>query len=145
MTTLTRPGMTLAVATEDTTRAPYSVFREFRLGSANNPASPAVTYVRIEPHETAPRHAHPGWTINVVIEGSCRLADFPDIELKPGHVLTAEPNVQYGPVYPGPEGVSLFEIFDSLQARPPVWDDPNDPVALGYAKWLAKTFPEAFG
>src|SRR5215212_9457682 len=93
-----KAGMFLDVASEATTKSPYSVFREFPLGSATDQNCPVVTYVRIESHEIAPRHAHPGWTINVVIEGSCHLADFPDTELKPGHVLTCAPNVQYGPV-----------------------------------------------
>lgn len=132
----TKPGLLLDTATTATTRSPYSVFREFRMGGEKDTNCPAVTYVRLEPGDVAPRHAHGGWTVNVVVAGSCHIGDFPDMEMKPGSVLTSAPNVQYGPVIPGPQGVTLYEIFDSLEGRPPIWDDPDEPFSAGYAKWL---------
>lgn len=131
-----KPGMTLDMMTEETSRSPYSTFRNFALGKSEATNCPIVTYVRLEAGAPAPRHAHSGWTINVVIAGSARLGDFPDVELRTGHVLTCEPNLQYGPLVPGEQGVILFEIFDSADARPPVWEDPDDPVCVAYEKWL---------
>ena len=122
---------------EELTHSPWSSFREFRLGGPADHDCPAVTYVRIEPHQSGPRHAHAGWTINIVIEGSCCMGE---IVLAPGDVLTCAPNVQYGPLVPGPDGVTLLEIFDRLSGRPPVWDDPSDPLAADYEKWLADRF-----
>jgi hypothetical protein len=132
-----KPGMWLDEVSQGTTRSPYSVFREFPLGRSTAEGCPIVTHVRLEEGELAPRHAHGGWTINVIVAGSCRLEDFPDIEMRPGHVLTCEPNVQYGPLVPGVHGVTLFEIFDSPQARLPTWADPSEPFSAAYEKWLA--------
>jgi hypothetical protein len=128
--------MSLDVMAEETSRSPYSTFRNFAVGKSEAANCPIVTYVRMEAGDPAPRHAHGCWTINIVIEGSARLADFPDVELKSGHVLTCEPNLQYGPLIAGEKGVTLFEIFGSADGRPPVWDDPSDPVCIAYEKWL---------
>ena len=51
----TKLGMWLDTMTEDTTRSPYSVFREFPLGKSTAEACPIVTYVRLEAGEPAPR------------------------------------------------------------------------------------------
>ena len=136
MSTRSKTGMTLDVMTDEVSRSPYSTFRNFALGKSEAANCPIVTYVRMEAGDPAPRHAHGGWTINVVIAGSARIGDFPEVELTPGHVLACEPDIQYGPLIPGERGVTLFEIFDSADARPPVWDDPNDPVCVAYEKWL---------
>ena len=133
---LRKPGMSLDLVTEGAIRSPYSIFREFPLGKSTAEQCSIVTYVRLEAGDPAPRHAHAGWTINIVVEGSCRLEDFPDVVLGPGHILTCEPNLQYGPVIPGPQGVTLFEIFDRPETRPPIWSDPDDPVCVAYEEWL---------
>ena len=136
MNTGKRPGMSLDIVTENSIRSPYSEFREFPMGDLTTSSCPVVTYVRLEAGDVAPRHAHAGWTVNVVVAGSARLADFSDVELQPGHVLTCEPGLPYGPLVPGRDGVTLYEIFDRPEARPPIWSDPQDPVVKAYQVWL---------
>ncbi len=122
---------------EELTHSPWSSFREFRLGGPTDLDCPAVTYVRIEPHQSGPRHAHAGWTVNVVIEGSCRMGE---IALAPGDVLTCAPNVQYGPLVPGPDGVTLFGDLRQVVGPPAGLGRPVEPLAADYEKWLADRF-----
>jgi quercetin dioxygenase-like cupin family protein len=89
------PGIFLGNWNSEAAHSPWSTFREFRLGDERSLNCPSVTYVSAEPHQSGPRHAHAGWTINVVIEGSCRMGD---IELAAGTILTCAPDKQYGPL-----------------------------------------------
>jgi quercetin dioxygenase-like cupin family protein len=132
------PGVFLDNWKTNLTLSPWSSFREFLLGAKDASNCPSVTYVRLEPHQAGPRHAHDGWTINVVIEGSCRMGD---LALAAGDVLTCAPNKQYGPLTPGPNGVTLLEIFDKLSGRSPIWDDPKDSFSIEYQKWLEERVP----
>ena len=127
------PGMFVDDWNGGLTHAPETSFCEFVLGGDEDPDAPRMYYARIEADQSGPRHAHAGWTINVVLQGNCRMGD---IDLNPGQVLTCAPNIQYGPLMPGPEGVTILEIFDSALARRPIWADPESPDAKAYEEWL---------
>jgi hypothetical protein len=50
--------------------------------------------------------------------------------------VIAEPYVEYGPFEPGPEGVTLIEFFENLDAVPPIWDE-TDPRVIAQMQWSA--------
>ena len=93
----------------------------------DNPA-PAVYFKMAADSGGSPPHAHDGWAMTIVLEGSWTVGG---IEQKAGDITLAEPNVFYGPFEPGPDGVVGIEIFSSLQAVPPIWGEhANDPRVL---------------
>ena len=135
--TRVEPGMTMHNWNDNQLHAPQYSYRPFFLGNADgDPAN--INYVRMEPHQRAPRHAHAGWTMNVVLAGGCLMGEHP---MKSGDVLICEPGIQYGPIVPGPEGVTLLEIFDKVSGLPITWDNPDDPAVLAIVEWQQANMP----
>jgi hypothetical protein len=97
------------------------------LGQEDDPGCPAIHRVKSKPGQVAARHAHPGWALTIIVSGSATIGGD---DYGPGDLLLAEPLAQYGPLVPGPDGVETIEVFESDNLINPIWDDPNDPLAL---------------
>lgn len=108
------------------------------LGAEGDRRRPGIYYIHMRPDQVAPRHSHPGWAVSIIVEGSCK---FNGVEYGPGEALLAEAGAVYGPLEPGPEGVTLFEIFEAEEKIDPQWEDPEDPriknlwASLGGKPW----------
>jgi anti-sigma factor ChrR (cupin superfamily) len=83
----------------------------FLLGAEkDNP--PTVIALRMAPNWTTVRHAHEGWRMEIVVQGTL---DVGERVLKPGDVMLSEPGEAYGPHTAGPEGCVTFEVFTSYR------------------------------
>jgi quercetin dioxygenase-like cupin family protein len=100
----------------------------FPLGDATNENRAVWSQFHYGEGQIAPAHSHSGWTFVVVIGGSGTVGD---VELTTGQMVLVEPYVVYGPIAPGPDGITCMEIFENVPAVEPIWDlDAPDVKAL---------------
>jgi hypothetical protein len=71
--------------------------------------------IRMPPNQVWPLHWHDCWTVVLVVEGTCLVGDW---WMEPGDVFVTVPELEYGPLVSGPEGVRLFEIFAKAHLAP---------------------------
>jgi hypothetical protein len=69
---------------------------------------PTVIALRMGPGWTTVRHAHEGWRMEIVVQGTL---DVGERILKAGDVMLSEPGEAYGPHTAGPDGCVTFEVF----------------------------------
>jgi quercetin dioxygenase-like cupin family protein len=100
------------------------------LGNKNEGPRPAVQWIHMTAGQTAPEHAHRGWSCTVVIEGSMIIGGK---EYGEGKAILVEADVDYGPFAGGPEGATILEVFDSQRAITPIWDEADPRVEAQYA------------
>jgi hypothetical protein len=111
----------------------------FLLG-AEGTTRPCWVQSRMEHGQTSPPHAHSGWTCTVVIGGSWRVGGQ---EMSKGQMVLVEPDVEYGPFEPGPDGVEIVEIFADEAAVEPIWGEhAQDPRVLALNERLANAASE---
>jgi hypothetical protein len=90
------------------------------LGEADDDFILRVPDIRMPANQYYPLHYHGCWIAVIILDGTVLIGDW---WMKPGDVLVAAADLEYGPVLNGPEGCQLFEMF------------AKDHLALGgYAK-----------
>ena len=78
------------------------------LGSGEEAFQLRVPDVRMPANQYYPLHYHGCWIAVIILDGTVLIGDW---WMKPGDVLVAAADLEYGPVLNGPDGCQLFEIF----------------------------------
>jgi len=85
------------------------------LGGPSDPFTMMLPDIRLPANQFWPLHWHDCWTVVLVVEGTCLVGDW---WMAPGDVFITMPELEYGPLVSGPEGVRLFEIFAQAHLAP---------------------------
>lgn len=87
---------------------------EWLLGKADEDFQLAIPDIRMPGQQFWPLHWHGCYVAVIIIDGICLCGDW---WMKPGDVLIAPADLEYGPAIPGPGGVQMFEIFAKSHLR----------------------------
>jgi hypothetical protein len=85
----------------------------FAMGDPDDPETPGVVMLEMNPGRVLERHAHDCERFETVVRGSLHVGDK---VLHAGDTMTAAPNEFYGPHTAGPDGVLTAEVFGSFQS-----------------------------
>lgn len=82
------------------------------LGSDEDGFRMCIPDIRMPTNQIWPLHWHDDWMFIVVLDGSVMTGDW---LMERGDALVTQPNVEYGPLLPGPRGCQLLEVFSRNQ------------------------------
>ena len=114
--------------------------QRWNLGEPGDPNRGVLLDTRLQPGENYPPRRHREWRGVLVLDGSLKVGTE---RLTKDNLLIAEPNVEYGPLEPGPSGAHVLEFVRKAAAVPCVYRDQyrTDPR---YAAVLARSPDTAF-
>lgn len=87
---------------------------EWLLGTPDEDFQLAIPDIRMPAQQFWPLHWHGCYVAVIILDGTCLCGDW---WMKPGDVLIAPADLEYGPAVPGPSGVQMFEVFARSHLR----------------------------
>jgi hypothetical protein len=96
------------------------------LGEPNNPGRGVLLDTRLQPGENYPPRWHQEWRALLVMDGSMKVGE---TKISKNDMVIVEPNIEFGPFEPGPQGVHLLEVTRTAAAAACVYREKyrNDP------------------